>query len=296
MTELVVAPLEELPPGTMKLVEHEPLRIGVYNCGGELHAIEDRCTHDDGPLCLGIWDAETCTIACPRHGASFDLRERAGALASRLPACEDVPGARRRTASSWSRLTAEPEAAAGRRRPGLHPLPRRGMGSPGPRRARDLRAALPRGVPVGALVADDPAQAAGVPGGVRRVRSRAGRRCSARPTSSGCSATPESSAIAARSRRRSRMPARPSRSARPASRWRALLGVTPRRRVPRPGSPADWQATTPESAALAKRLAHGRVPVRRPDDGLRRDASMRRGERPSRRLLGPRRRSSGSGG
>jgi 3-phenylpropionate/trans-cinnamate dioxygenase ferredoxin subunit len=82
-----VAPLEELPPGTMKLVSQPSFRIGVFNCDGELHAIEDRCTHDDGPLCEGMWDAEECTIACPRHGASFDLKTgRALSLPAYLPA------------------------------------------------------------------------------------------------------------------------------------------------------------------------------------------------------------------
>ena len=48
--------------------------FGLYNCDGELHAIEDRCTHDDGPLCEGDWDPVTCEIVCPRHGARFDAR------------------------------------------------------------------------------------------------------------------------------------------------------------------------------------------------------------------------------
>jgi 3-phenylpropionate/trans-cinnamate dioxygenase ferredoxin subunit len=39
-----------------------------------LHAIEDRCTHDDGPLCEGEWDSDACEVVCPRHGARFDLR------------------------------------------------------------------------------------------------------------------------------------------------------------------------------------------------------------------------------
>ena len=87
MAEIVVGTADELPPGTMKLVEHGQLRVGVYNCDGEFHAIEDRCTHDDGPLCLGLWDAETCTLACPRHGASFDLKTgRALSLPAYLPA------------------------------------------------------------------------------------------------------------------------------------------------------------------------------------------------------------------
>jgi 3-phenylpropionate/trans-cinnamate dioxygenase ferredoxin component len=68
-----VCPLEELPPGAMKLVPAGSLTVGVYNCGGSLYAIEDRCSHDDGPLCEGDWDASTCIVVCPRHGANFDL-------------------------------------------------------------------------------------------------------------------------------------------------------------------------------------------------------------------------------
>jgi 3-phenylpropionate/trans-cinnamate dioxygenase ferredoxin subunit len=85
--EVIVAPLEELPPGAMRVVEHGHYRIGVFNCGGALLAIEDRCTHDDGPLCDGLWDTEDCTIVCPRHGANFDLRSgRALSLPAYLPA------------------------------------------------------------------------------------------------------------------------------------------------------------------------------------------------------------------
>ena len=74
MSQVDVCPLEELPPGSMKLVEADGIEIGVYNCGGELYAIEDRCSHDDGPLCEGDWDEDLCRVICPRHGANFDLR------------------------------------------------------------------------------------------------------------------------------------------------------------------------------------------------------------------------------
>jgi len=74
VAQLEVAPADELPPGSTKLVAVGPGRyIGVYNCGGELYAIEDRCSHDDGPLCEGDWDRETCTVICPRHGSAFEL-------------------------------------------------------------------------------------------------------------------------------------------------------------------------------------------------------------------------------
>ena len=73
MAEVEVCPAEELPPGTMRLVSTGPLEIGVYNCGGDLVAIEDRCSHDDGPLVEGEWEPELCTVICPRHGSHFDL-------------------------------------------------------------------------------------------------------------------------------------------------------------------------------------------------------------------------------
>jgi 3-phenylpropionate/trans-cinnamate dioxygenase ferredoxin subunit len=66
--------LEELPDGSMRLVAADGLTIGLYRCQGELHAIEDRCSHDDGPLCEGEWDAAGCQVVCPRHGSRFDLR------------------------------------------------------------------------------------------------------------------------------------------------------------------------------------------------------------------------------
>jgi 3-phenylpropionate/trans-cinnamate dioxygenase ferredoxin subunit len=69
-----VCPLSELPPGAMRLVEWEDLEIGVFNCGGELLAIEDRCSHDGGVLLEGELDQAACTVECPRHGSLFDLR------------------------------------------------------------------------------------------------------------------------------------------------------------------------------------------------------------------------------
>lgn len=69
-----VAPIEELPPGTMRLVAAGERLVGVYRCGDDLLAIEDRCSHDDGPLCEGDWEPGACVVTCPRHGARFDLR------------------------------------------------------------------------------------------------------------------------------------------------------------------------------------------------------------------------------
>ena len=69
-----ICPISDLPPGGVRLVTWEDLEIGVFNCNGELLAIEDRCSHDDGDLMEGDVDEDTCTVECPRHGSVFDLR------------------------------------------------------------------------------------------------------------------------------------------------------------------------------------------------------------------------------
>jgi 3-phenylpropionate/trans-cinnamate dioxygenase ferredoxin component len=71
----------------MKLIEHEDLEIGVFNCDGDFYAIEDRCSHDDGPLAEGPFNADTCEVECPRHGSLFDLKT---GRPKTLPAYEPV--------------------------------------------------------------------------------------------------------------------------------------------------------------------------------------------------------------
>jgi 3-phenylpropionate/trans-cinnamate dioxygenase ferredoxin component len=73
---LTVCRTDELAAGQMRLVEVEDGRkIGVFRCeDGGLMAIEDRCSHDDGPLAEGEFDSSACTVECPRHGSLFDLR------------------------------------------------------------------------------------------------------------------------------------------------------------------------------------------------------------------------------
>jgi 3-phenylpropionate/trans-cinnamate dioxygenase ferredoxin component len=74
-TSITVCPAAELGEGEMRMVESDGIRIGVFRAtGGELFAIEDRCSHDDGPLAEGEFDRDACTVECPRHGSLFDLR------------------------------------------------------------------------------------------------------------------------------------------------------------------------------------------------------------------------------
>ncbi len=76
---------DELAPGERKIVEVDGLFIAIFNVDGQVYAIEDVCTHDDGPLAEG--DLDGYEIECPRHGARFDLRD---GRVLRLPAVAPV--------------------------------------------------------------------------------------------------------------------------------------------------------------------------------------------------------------
>lgn len=67
-----VGNLDEIEPGTARVVEVAGQSIALCRVeDGDLYAIENRCTHDDGPLGEGELDGDR--IECPRHGALFDV-------------------------------------------------------------------------------------------------------------------------------------------------------------------------------------------------------------------------------
>jgi 3-phenylpropionate/trans-cinnamate dioxygenase ferredoxin subunit len=84
---IAVAPTNELPNGTRKLLEIDGKPLAVFNIAGAFYAIADICSHDDGPVAEGdlVSDYE---IECPRHGARFDVRS--GKVLS-FPAIVDIP-------------------------------------------------------------------------------------------------------------------------------------------------------------------------------------------------------------
>ncbi|MDX1615880.1 MAG: non-heme iron oxygenase ferredoxin subunit [Candidatus Promineifilaceae bacterium] len=87
MTEYVkVARLGEIGPGQRKLIDFEEVTVALFNIDGEYYCIEDVCTHDGGPVAEGPLEGHT--IACPRHGALFDVRD--GSVLS-MPAVVPVP-------------------------------------------------------------------------------------------------------------------------------------------------------------------------------------------------------------
>ena len=72
MTIEQVGGLDEIEPGTARVVEVAGQSIALCRVeDGDLYAIENRCTHDDGPL--GEGELEGDRIECPRHGALFDV-------------------------------------------------------------------------------------------------------------------------------------------------------------------------------------------------------------------------------
>ena len=68
----------DLGSGQARTLEIDGVMIAVVNVGGELRAIEDRCTHDGSPLfSCGLATEELLDgdqVICPRHGSRFCLR------------------------------------------------------------------------------------------------------------------------------------------------------------------------------------------------------------------------------
>ena len=73
MAETVVtaAKASEIPVGQVKPVEVNGKRLLLCHTEQGFYAIDDTCTHDDGPLADGWLDGTA--IECPRHGARFDV-------------------------------------------------------------------------------------------------------------------------------------------------------------------------------------------------------------------------------
>lgn len=82
-----MATVEEIPPGSRKIVEVVGRSIGVFNVDGRFYALRNRCPHQGGPLCLGpalpfldsagpgsfVVDDGRVLVQCPWHAWEFDL-------------------------------------------------------------------------------------------------------------------------------------------------------------------------------------------------------------------------------
>ncbi len=88
MSQYVVATVDEIPPGSRKIVEVAGRTIGIFNLGGEFFALKNSCPHQGGELCLGPVSGFTTStgpgdyqyarhgefLRCPWHGWEFDIR------------------------------------------------------------------------------------------------------------------------------------------------------------------------------------------------------------------------------
>jgi nitrite reductase/ring-hydroxylating ferredoxin subunit len=83
----VVLSAAELPPGARAAVEAFGTTIALFNVGGAVYALENRCAHHGGPLCHGRvtalllpsepgtyrLDPDRPVVVCPWHGWEYDL-------------------------------------------------------------------------------------------------------------------------------------------------------------------------------------------------------------------------------
>lgn len=66
-----VVKVDEIPVGGFKPAQVNGKRLLICHTAEGFCAIDDTCTHDDGPLADGWLDGTA--IECPRHGARFDV-------------------------------------------------------------------------------------------------------------------------------------------------------------------------------------------------------------------------------
>ena len=88
MARHVIAPVDELPPGTRKFLTIDERPIAVFNIKGEFFGLLNRCPHQGAALCEGpliglAQSSDPGTIRytrpgeilrCPWHGWEFDVR------------------------------------------------------------------------------------------------------------------------------------------------------------------------------------------------------------------------------
>lgn len=67
-----VASLDEILPGSTKVIMAGDKEIAIFNLDGNLYAIQHRCPHRGGPL--GEGSILNDVVTCPWHGWKFDVK------------------------------------------------------------------------------------------------------------------------------------------------------------------------------------------------------------------------------
>ena len=70
--EVTVGTVADFAPGTAVEVVAADRALVVYNLGGELFALDNRCAHKDEPLIEGV--VRNGVVTCPAHLWRFDVR------------------------------------------------------------------------------------------------------------------------------------------------------------------------------------------------------------------------------
>jgi len=64
---------EEIPPGSSEVVQVNEHVVAIFNIAGQLHAIDNTCPHQGGPLGEGYLEGDAI-VSYPQHGWTFDVR------------------------------------------------------------------------------------------------------------------------------------------------------------------------------------------------------------------------------
>ena len=104
-TRVVAA--ETLPEGASQIVYFGGDQVALFNVGGRLYAVGNRCSHANGPLAEGV--VEGGCVTCPWHGSRFDL---ASGQPQGGPAVKPVPTYRVKVENGELFLAAGEAAAA----------------------------------------------------------------------------------------------------------------------------------------------------------------------------------------
>ncbi len=79
--------VNDVPENEGKSFTIDGISVALFKVANEFYALEDRCSHVNVPISGGyVHQREKC-VACPWHGAQFDLKT--GKVVT-PPACEDI--------------------------------------------------------------------------------------------------------------------------------------------------------------------------------------------------------------
>lgn len=107
-TWVEVGRIEDVPPGHAARVEIDETPVAIFNCNGQLYALDDTCSHAEASLSDGDLDVSRCAIECPLHGSAFDL---ASGDPLSLPAVQPVRSHAVDTADGVIRIALSDEVA-----------------------------------------------------------------------------------------------------------------------------------------------------------------------------------------